>query len=703
MGDRGWMALLLLDGLPRIAVLLDAEGRVLEVNRAALDQVRLERDEVLGREFWELDWDRSGEDRTAWFGMAVRAAMSGETIRRTTALPGVGGAGAGSLELSFAPVHGKSEAIEFVVVEGTRLAAVTESAGPAPGRAPPGSAPEIVGSPNRGEDITKRRVAAEALRKNERRYRLLFESMAQGVVYQDPRGVIVALNPAAERILRTSAADLLGQTSVDRAPYSIRADGAPFPGEDHPAMVALRSGQIVRDVLMGVRDPAADDYRWIEITAIPMLDAPGGRPVEVCALFDDITERRRADESLRRYATRLASQREIERAILAIQPAETIAKVALRHLDRLVPCWRGSVAQLDRGGRGGRILTVIGALSRRLPAGTRRSVRDIDAAELRMLKPGKPHVVDDLRDVAGLSEHFAILRDRGARSLVCQPLRVKDALIGAILLFADRPSAYGAESLEIIRETADQVAIALHNARLYEENRAALARLEEVSRRLIRAQEDERRQIARELHDEIGQSLTALKINFQAMTHREAGPDERVTECIAIVDESLQRVRGMALDLRPSLLDDVGLVAALQWYIERHARRTGLEGRFLADPEGLRASPEVETACFRVAQGALTNIARHARARRFSVELRQKDGGLQMVIRDDGRGFDPVDALASAAAGASLGLSGIIERVELVGGEVAFVSSPGHGTEVRVWIPALAPSDPRGTETEDRR
>lgn len=144
----------------------------------------------------------------------------------------------------------------------------------------------------------------------------------------------------------------------------------------------------------------------------------------------------------------------------------------------------------------------------------------------------------------------------------------------------------------------------------------------------------------------------------------------------------------MALDLRPSLLDDLGLAPALQWYVRRQSERTGLLGRFVVDPDQIVVDPEIQTACFRVAQEALTNVARHAGASRFSVELLQHSGGLQLVVRDDGVGFDPDPALDAAAHSNSFGLAGMRERVELVGGKIAFVSGSGAGTEVHVDFPS---------------
>ena len=218
--------------------------------------------------------------------------------------------------------------------------------------------------------------------------------------------------------------------------------------------------------------------------------------------------------------------------------------------------------------------------------------------------------------------------------------------------------------------------------------------LRELTHRLLGVQEAERRHLSRELHDEIGQALTAVKINLQGAIGGGTELAARLEESVSIVDWTLQQVRSMALDLRPSLLDDLGLVPALEWYVRRHAERTGLQGRFIADPHEIRADPEIEIACFRVAQEALTNIARHARASRFSVELLQHAGGLSLVVRDDGVGFNPVVAARASAHGSGLGLIGMRERVELVGGQIAFVCEPGEGTEVQASFPVLPTAAP---------
>jgi PAS domain S-box-containing protein len=215
-------------------------------------------------------------------------------------------------------------------------------------------------------------------------------------------------------------------------------------------------------------------------------------------------------------------------------------------------------------------------------------------------------------------------------------------------------------------------------------------RLRELSRRLLAVQEDERRRLARELHDEVGQRLTAILMAIAAARRRPEQQDARLDDAAAMLGDMVDLVRNLALDLRPSILDDLGLVAALRWYVGRFGERAAMEGTFLGrDVEAIRIAPEVATACFRAVQEALTNVARHARAGRFVVELEPGPGGaLSLSIRDDGVGFDP--AAAAGRPGAGMGLAGMRERVEQAGGRVAVVAAPGAGTEVRLTFPAPA-------------
>ena len=160
----------------------------------------------------------------------------------------------------------------------------------------------------------------------------------------------------------------------------------------------------------------------------------------------------------------------------------------------------------------------------------------------------------------------------------------------------------------------------------------------------------------------------------------------------------LEQVQDISLDLRPSILDDLGLEPALRWYTERQAALVGLKVEFHVDQLEQRLEPMIETECFRVAQEALTNVVRHARAKAVMVELRKEDQQLHLRVRDDGIGFEVAAVREKAARGASLGLLSMEERAVLAGGRLEFNSVPGQGTEVQAWFPLKWHSPPPGSE-----
>lgn len=212
-----------------------------------------------------------------------------------------------------------------------------------------------------------------------------------------------------------------------------------------------------------------------------------------------------------------------------------------------------------------------------------------------------------------------------------------------------------------------------------------------LSRRVLEAQETERRRIAMELHDELGQALTAIKINLQVGERfRHQTSSELGTENIRIVDEALLQMRRLAYGLRPSMLDDLGLAPALRWMAEQTAQRSGLLIRFEPDAREERLAPETEIAVFRIAQEALTNIVRHAHAQNVQMTLQHEGDVLVLKVQDDGCGFDLAAMRARAAAGGSMGVLGMEERAALIGAELLIESTPGLGSRLRLRCPPHA-------------
>jgi signal transduction histidine kinase len=216
------------------------------------------------------------------------------------------------------------------------------------------------------------------------------------------------------------------------------------------------------------------------------------------------------------------------------------------------------------------------------------------------------------------------------------------------------------------------------------EQKAAEAALRALTRRLVQAEETERRRIARELHDRVGQNLSALNINLDILLGKlgDEPARRRLEDSLKLVDATLQSIENVMADLRPALLDEYGLAAALAWYGEEYAQRTGIRVGVEAGEAGAGLRPEAAVALFRIAQEALNNAAKHSSAKRITVGLEEKGGELVLSVIDDGKGFDP----ASAPRG-RWGMTTMRERAEAAGGRLAVDSSVGNGTTVRAAVP----------------
>ncbi|GAB4214967.1 MAG: hypothetical protein Fur007_12140 [Rhodoferax sp.] len=238
------------------------------------------------------------------------------------------------------------------------------------------------------------------------------------------------------------------------------------------------------------------------------------------------------------------------------------------------------------------------------------------------------------------------------------------------------------------RDLRTTLAMALYKHQAEARLRNSTRQLKALSRRVLEAQEQERRRVAVELHDELGQALTAIKINLQlGQRLGDKTPADLADETIAIVESALQTVRGLATGLRPSMLDDLGLAPALKWITEQSGARAGFAACFESPQDAPRLSPDIETACFRIVQEALTNVARHAQAKAVAVRLAQVDDMLEFSVHDDGVGFDLAAMRERAMAGGSLGVLGMQERATLINGTLDICAQPGCGTTVTLRAP----------------
>lgn len=264
------------------------------------------------------------------------------------------------------------------------------------------------------------------------------------------------------------------------------------------------------------------------------------------------------------------------------------------------------------------------------------------------------------------------------------PVVADGVMQGVIVLFSY--SIFNEAQISFYTSFGRQVGAAFHHARLFEQFFAARARTQVLSQRLVAIQEEERRNLARELHDEIGQILTGLKLILE-MSLR-LPPEEsqaNVQEAQILVGELMSKVRQISLDLRPGMLDDLGLLPALLWYLERYTSQTKVQVNFRhRSLEGRRFPPDSETAAYRIVQEALTNVARHAGVKDVNVNIWADPDILCLEIEDHGAGFNPQAALE---ANISSGVAGMGERARLLGGGLTIESEIGIRTLITAHLP----------------
>ena len=479
--------------------------------------------------------------------------------------------------------------------------------------------------------IADNRQAEAALRETELKYRSFFENACEGIFQTTPEGKFVTANYALAHMLGFDSAEEMIATRTDIA-HELYVDPQ---RRDELKRLLDENGVVLEFELEACRK---DGSRvWLSENVRAVRDE-SGEILYFEGTCLNITERRRAEEALRESEERYRELFENAKDAIYVH---------------------------DLTGR----YTSVNLAAERLSGFTREEI---------------------------LGKHFSNFvapRDlKYARTNFCRKLDEENETIYEVDLITRHGRRVPVEvSSRLIYEKGVPIGVQ-GTARDITERRRAQEALRMYSQRLMEVQEVERENIARELQEQIGEILTALRINLQAIQRSGRNSDgvPPVDESIGMIDEALERVRELSIELRPSLLDDIGLSVALRQYVDRYAQRTGIHAEVLNGfRDDSRLPRELETACFRITQEALTNVARHAHAVNVSVQLERYRERMLLTIMDDGVGFDIANLRKSASEASALGLRGMEERALAVGGYVEIDSAAGRGTRIRATFPLM--------------
>lgn len=544
-----------------------------------------------------------------------------------------------------------------------------------------------------------RRAMMVSLSQSETRFRALFEQSALGaaVIRMDTRH-LEEVNDGLGRMVGFSRRQFADMRFDDL----IVAEDVPRVLDWLSRLGDLREGSIEARLRTSWSDAI---YCTISARALKLESLD-----EVICYFADVTEAKRSEHATRTQLARITALGEMSQALMSTLDPAAIYRLIHSKVSRTLPVDVFVLAR--RSAETGRLKPVylvdgsgVDGLERaaglpEVPA-TGLLARVVERREpiLEVLLPGETALhVNPFLSPAQSPEV--------TRSRLFVTIAARGEVLGVISAQSREIAAYDESQLGFLVSTATLAALALQNAELLQSLRVQQADLKDLSMQLLSAQEVERGRISRELHDGVGQSLTALRYELESMKAKaRALPDSKgllqsIGESGSLVKQVIEELRAISLDLRPAMLDDLGLGPTLEWFVKQFADRFGVP----VDLEIILGSrpvpPHLATTVFRIVQEALGNVAKHARASRARLRLRRRSGRIELAIEDDGVGFDPRDLPRARTERGCSGILNLGERTHLVGGEFRLDAAPGKGTRLQFIFPLGEESD---HAADDRR
>lgn len=533
----------------------------------------------------------------------------------------------------------------------------------------------------RTQEAREAQLEAQAVRDD---LRAIIDALSDKLVVVDVEtDQVLQTNRAAQS--HTSSESLIGRRCAD---VLHNGKNCTPPECECPRSLILQSGESVKVTHVHYDYNTLQD-RYVDIVASPMRDSQG-RITRIVELARDVTEERRIRESLVRKNQQLAILNKVANTVNQSLDIQQILGRALDEVLRLTDIDVGAVFLQKE---------VIGQLELVAYRGLSRSTA-LQASQIGLLdgscggvmEKGQIVIVPDLQRYRG--RRARALQKENLRTLVHVPLTAKGCTLGSMCIGTCDLREFSPDDQETLSAIGSQIAVAIENARLYAEVQHKEQVRGELFQKAITAQEEERKRIARDLHDDTSQALAALIYAAESCleTDNLSGVHSRLENMRDLAQHTLDGVHKLIFDLRPTMLDHLGLVPALRWLAKNRLESRGVRVAVEAASDLGRMSAEVETAVFRVIQEAIGNIARHAGARNVCIKLGENEKSLTASIEDDGVGFD-LTMLPDGGGGQSrdqvrgLGLLGMEERIQLLGGEMEIHAAPGFGTQVQLSVP----------------
>lgn len=569
-------------------------------------------------------------------------------------------------------------------------------------------------------NVTEYKHTQNELHQAKQQLEAILNGATDGIVAMHSNGEVAYSNAAAAQMARYSSAEDITQSSseelIQRFDFRDEA-GNPVPSKNLPGRRCL-DGSRYPPIILNYRLLNSQERRWARISDTPLFDKNGVLD-KIVVVISDFTDNKLAEQLAHQHQQELERQVAERTAALRAEVAERQrAEEQIQRHVALLESLTNIAAQINGQLDLHTILDTIGqAIIQTIdyplcgvmlydetcdcicPASASGTYTDIalHAAPMpralydKYLGSAPITILDDISLIDETLD-WPIVTEIKTRTLINIALTHEDEFIGSLSILSvgevRRPSA---DELNFLTGLAHLASAAIVKARLYQQSLNDRQYLATLSQQIVDTQEIERRHLARELHDQISQTLTYLKIvlntSHQAALDKNVLAPEMETElrrAHSLVDELLQRAHQLSANLRPPMLDDLGLLPALIQHIEIYENQTSIQVDFQHSIPDRRFPPKIEISAFRLIQEALTNIARYSGAQEAAVRLWADEDILGIQVKDNGRGFDVQQTLNARFSG---GLSGMIERVKLLGGEIEFESEPGNGTCLTAELP----------------